>query len=64
MGRRTKDQIEIDKEMTCSKRGCNKICEEVYLFTSYNYKAVHKDLHDLPFCEKHFKELEEKLNKI
>jgi hypothetical protein len=63
MGRRTQAQIEEDEQFTCSKRGCNKICDEIFEFTSYNKQAVLEDVHELPFCEKHFKELESKLEK-
>lgn len=64
MGRRTKQQILEDEEMTCSKRGCNKVQEEIHMFTSYCKEAVIEDVHDLPFCKKHFKEIESKLEKL
>lgn len=63
MGRRTKAQIEADKEMVCSKRGCNEVHEEIFMFSSYHKGAVLADVEELPFCEKHFKELEDKLDK-
>ena len=61
--RRTKAQIEADKEMICSKRGCNEVHEEIFMFSSYHKGAVLADVEELPFCEKHFKELEAKLDK-
>ena len=63
MGRRTKEQIAEDEEMTCSKRGCNEIQEEIFMFTSYHRAAVLEDIDGIPFCEKHFRELEAKLEK-
>lgn len=63
MGRRTKAQIEEDEQMTCCKRGCNGVHEEVFMFSSFHRKAVEEELNDLPFCEKHFRELEAKLEK-
>jgi hypothetical protein len=63
MARRTKAQIEEDEQMTCSKRGCNKVQEEIFMFSSYHKAAVLEDVHELLFCEKHFKELEDKLDK-
>ena len=59
MSRRTKEQIQSDNEFTCSKRGCKKLCEEVYIFTHYHHKASDKNLEDQAFCEDCFKEYEE-----
>ena len=61
--RRTKAQIEEDEQMTCSKRGCNDVHEESFMFSSYHKTAIIEDLEELPFCEKHFRELEVKLEK-
>jgi len=49
--------------MTCSKRGCNDVHEEIFMFSSYHKTVVMKDLEELPFCKKHFRELEAKLEK-
>ena len=63
MARRTKEQIAEELEMTCSKRGCNGVHEEVFSFSSYHRAAVAEDIEDMPFCEKHFLELESKMFK-
>lgn len=63
MARRTKAQIEEDEQMTCSKRGCNGVHEEIFSFSFYHRAAVAEDIENLPFCEKHFRELEKKLEK-
>jgi hypothetical protein len=64
MGRRTKDEIEQDEQFTCSKKGCKGVHEDIFKFTSYHKKAVEQDLYELPFCEEHFKEIENQLEKL
>jgi hypothetical protein len=53
---------EINKEFTCSMRGCKKKCEEIWSFTQYGGEARRQEyLKGTSYCEECFKKMEEKL---
>ena len=57
-------RAEINKEFTCSMRGCKKKCEEIWSFTQYGGKARKEEyLKGTSYCEECFKKMEEKLSK-
>lgn len=55
-------KAEINKEFTCSMRGCKKKCDEIWSFTQYGGEARKEEyLKGNSYCEECFKKKEEKI---
>jgi len=55
---------EIKKDFTCSKRGCKKICEEVFYYSSYHRLAVKEGLDKKSFCKECFEKKDEEYSSL